>query len=542
MAIDFPNSPSTNDTYTVNGRTYTWNGEKWLRTKPELTSVVPTLTISSDLTVDTDTLHVDATNNRVGIGTSSPSKELDVHGASNPEVRILSTDASDPALVFGDSVDGARGSIYYDTSDDRLIFRGYDNANRMTIDSSGNVGIGTTSPARGPLHLHTPSTAATELHLTNTESGSTSGDGFTLFYDDATNGAGLWMREAGPLRFATNNSEKMRILSDGKVGIGTMTPSAELEVASTSPQVTFTDTDGVASGAISSMLHFDHASGTAGQVGFGTTAGNMISWSIGGNYYSGSQYASGNHYFRAGGSDKMALLSNGNFGIGTTTPGYKLDVNGALAIGNTSQIFTNWGSGSDIDGLLPGSTFGGVMYTNTSGHFAIGIRNNDTADSFSIVSGGSNSGGYTSNTTFDLLVANFRGDGNGSIAGTWTTSASDERLKTVTGTITEPLTKISALEGFYFTWNDVASELGLPDADVVQVGVSAQSVLSVMPEAVRTAPISQGKAYETEYYTVMYERLVPLLIEGVKAQQTQIDALTAQNAALTTRIEALEAN
>ncbi len=542
MAIDFPNSPSTNDTYTVNGRTYTWNGEKWLRTKPELTSVVPTLTISSDLTVDTDTLHVDATNNRVGIGTSSPSKELDVHGASNPEVRILSTDASDPALVFGDSVDGARGSIYYDTSDDRLIFRGYDNANRMTIDSSGNVGIGTTSPARGPLHLHTPSTAATELHLTNTESGSTSGDGFTLFYDDATNGAGLWMREAGPLRFATNNSEKMRILSDGKVGIGTMTPSAELEVASTSPQVTFTDTDGVASGAISSMLHFDHASGTAGQVGFGTASGNMISWSIGGNYYSGSQYASGNHYFRAGGSDKMALLSNGNFGIGTTTPGYKLDVNGALAIGNTSQIFTNWGSGSDIDGLLPGSTFGGVMYTNTSGHFAIGIRNNDTADSFSIVSGGSNSGGYTSNTTFDLLVANFRGDGNGSIAGTWTTSASDERLKTVTGTITEPLTKISALEGFYFTWNDVASELGLPDEDVVQVGVSAQSVLSVMPEAVRTAPISQGKAYETEYYTVMYERLVPLLIEGVKAQQTQIDALTAQNAALTTRIEALEAN
>ena len=541
MAIDFPNSPSTNDTYTVNGRTYTWNGEKWLRTKPELTSVVPTLTISSDLTVDTDTLHVDATNNRVGIGTSSPSKELDVHGASNPEVRILSTDASDPALVFGDSVDGARGSIYYDTSDDRLIFRGYDNANRMTIDSSGNVGIGTTSPARGPLHLHTPSTAATELHLTNTESGSTSGDGFTLFYDDATNGAGLWMREAGPLRFATNNSEKMRILSDGKVGIGTMTPSAELEVASTSPQVTFTDTDGVASGAISSMLHFDHASGTAGQVGFGTASGNMISWSIGGNYYSGSQYASGNHYFRAGGSDKMALLSNGNFGIGTTTPGYKLDVNGALAIGNTSQIFTNWGSGSDIDGLLPGSTFGGVMYTNTSGHFAIGIRNNDTADSFSIVSGGSNSGGYTSNTTFDLLVANFRGDGNGSIAGTWTTSASDERLKTVTGTITEPLTKISALEGFYFTWNDVASELGLPDEDVVQVGVSAQSVLSVMPEAVRTAPISQGKAYETEYYTVMYERLVPLLIEGVKAQQTQIDALTAQNAALTTRIEALEA-
>ncbi len=98
------------------------------------------------LVVDTDVLVVDKTNNRVGIGTTSPSKELDVHGASNPEVRILSTDASDPSLVFGDSADGARASIYYDTSQNKLLFRGYNNANRMAIDSSGNVGIGDTAP------------------------------------------------------------------------------------------------------------------------------------------------------------------------------------------------------------------------------------------------------------------------------------------------------------------------------------------------------------------------------------------------------------
>jgi hypothetical protein len=104
----------------------------------------------------------------------------------------------------------------------------------LHVDATNNrVGIGTTSPARGPLHLHTPSTDPTELHFTNTESGSGGGDGFTLFYDDTTNGAGVWLREAGPLRFATNGSEKVRIKSDGKVGIGTTSPVAGLDIATT---------------------------------------------------------------------------------------------------------------------------------------------------------------------------------------------------------------------------------------------------------------------------------------------------------------------
>jgi hypothetical protein len=81
-------------------------------------------------------------NGKVGIGTTTPNKELDVHGASNPEIRILSTDASDPALVFGDSVDGARASIYYDTSANQLQIRGYNNSSRIQVESDGRVAIG----------------------------------------------------------------------------------------------------------------------------------------------------------------------------------------------------------------------------------------------------------------------------------------------------------------------------------------------------------------------------------------------------------------
>ena len=93
---------------------------------------------------------------------------------------------------------------------------------------------------------------------------------------------------------------------------------------------------------------------------------------------------------------------------------------------------------------------------------------------------------------------------------------SDDRLKIRLGTIINALEKVSSLSGFYYTANDIAKDLGYDDK--VRIGVSAQEVQEVLPEAVVPAPI------DDKYLTVQYEKLVPLLIEAIKELNNKIDS------------------
>ena len=153
-----------------------------------------TLTITGDLTVDTDTLFVDSTNNRVGIGTSSPSQPLHVVGGAvefqNTQSTYLQVNPTDTHLYTG----GAHPLRF-----------GTNSAERMRIDSSGNVGIGTSSPVT---QLHVSGTNAV-LNITrstkniylnpNYGNGNVYG---TIEYDLA-------------MAFNTAGSERMRIDDSG---------------------------------------------------------------------------------------------------------------------------------------------------------------------------------------------------------------------------------------------------------------------------------------------------------------------------------------
>ena len=125
--------------------------------------------------------------------------------------------------------------------------------------------------------------------------------------------------------------------------------------------------------------------------------------------------------------------------------------------------------------------------------------------------------------------------GDVEIVGTLSGGSSDRRLKKNLVKIETPLEKISKLTGYNFDWNDNVIELGFtPKHATNDVGLIAQDVQEVVPQAVSPAPFDRSNKFETDkdksrsgenYLTVQYDKLVPLLVEAIKELKAEIDAL-----------------
>ena len=96
---------------------------------------------------------------------------------------------------------------------------------------------------------------------------------------------------------------------------------------------------------------------------------------------------------------------------------------------------------------------------------------------------------------------------------------SDVNLKKDIVAITDPIAKVMSLRGVTFRPNQTALDLGITDKE--EVGVIAQEVEAVLPQLVTPSAFAG-------YKTVKYDKLTALLLEAVKAQQLQIDALRAE--------------
>lgn len=199
-----------------------------------------------------------------------------------------------------------------------------DLGNSNLFQSGTNVGIGTTAPSEA-LSLSTGS-ANPKIQLGSSPGTVIGLGGNYLGTGSGTDGNMILRNDAGNILFGFLGSEKVRMQSDGKVGIGTTAPSELLSLttgAANNPKIQFGTSPGTAIGLGGNYL----GSGSA-------TDGNMI-----------LRNDSGNILFGFGGIERVRMQSDGNVGIGTTNATAKLDVSGTVKA--TALV----GNGAGLTGL-----------------------------------------------------------------------------------------------------------------------------------------------------------------------------------------------
>jgi hypothetical protein len=158
---------------------------------------------------------IDSSEN-VGIGTSSPAYELDVKSSGEADIRIDSATGNDGALRFAENGTNVF-TMYHDAANSALAF--YDNANtseRLRIDSSGNVGIGTSSPNAVTNYTGLTLNNATYGGFIDIENNGT----HTFRLLSNTTASYIGTIESDPLVFNTADTERMRIDSSGNLLVG----------------------------------------------------------------------------------------------------------------------------------------------------------------------------------------------------------------------------------------------------------------------------------------------------------------------------------
>ena len=522
-------------------------------------------------------------NGNVGIGTTSPAQKLDVDG----DIALKGTAVFNfvsPALTIGDIAGtDSVNSLKLTTADDSTT---------VYLDDGGNVGIGTTSPegkldVNGAIIAGADGGTAGTLALTDRYAGDDhlasigflrSSGGTYIGYGVKQEGSSDWTSTfdnfSGKRNYlaidedsikiayaaaqqttvgdAVTLSEKFRFnLANGRLGIGTTAPATKLHAVGTTGEVirvssAETTTGAVDTGAYVSLGGHDGVNPrTFGYLGGFKENGTSGNYS---GYLSLATRANGGTS-----TEKMRITSSGNVGIGTSSPNYKLDVNGDIALKGTSVFNLNSAAltigdtaGTDSVTTLKLTTAGDstTVYLDDDGNVGINTATpsyNLTVDSgtndIGILTASSDSGsyvGFLDNATSTIpkigAVGNklildasqyvgikrtdpsYALDVSGTIRATGDVIAySDARVKENVETIPNALDKVKAMRGVGY--NKIGEQKR-------SIGVIAQEMIEVMPEVV-----SQD---EQGMYSVAYGNLVGVLVEAMKEQQKQIDELKAQ--------------
>ena len=500
------------------------------------------LTVTGDAVIDTTTLVVDSTNNRVGVLTASPATALDVTGTVTADgltvdadvstfngatvnIDLMESDTTNANTRFRQSASGlsiqtvndaassATNRMRIDHTTGDISFRADDGTtDALFFDASTQrLGLGTTSPAT-PIHTYSTSTAINRFEV-----GSTSDSGIRVM-----NTAGDYSiyTAGGSLRFADNSASEVMRFSSGNVGIGT-SPSYPLHVQTTSQVV----------GAFISTSNDPQI-----YVGDAVSADNA--------FIMGYDRADNRGYLTvAGDSDSVFTIANGgSVGIGTTSGNETLNVNGAIGVSGASAAFgggveralmdytgsvVRFGHVNGASGSAKPVTFlvagGEKARLDASGNFFVGGTSENAEGSFSVRPNTTNGAALvqfnraSTTATSQPLVFYNGGSGVGFISytntGTTYNTGSDRRLKSNIQDAASASDKIDAIQVRQFDWN--------ADDSHQDYGLIAQELQPIEPMAVT------GDADSDEMMGVDYSKLVPMLIKEIQELRSRVAALEA---------------
>jgi hypothetical protein len=422
----------------------------------------------------------DASAESLGIGTSSPDKILHIKTAVNNTafVRIEST-ATDsyPTLSLKNDAREYQLTAHGPLGDKFTIYDGTAGAHRFVIDSSGNVGIGTSLPTNGKLVIEESGTSVgstIRLIGTNT-SGSTSQVSHITSYQPAGGAA-----EASALDFKVRGTDPyatpstvMTLLGGGNVGIGTSSPDTLLHLSDTAGGAVIrlerNDTT-IASTDVYGEIQFE---------GQDTSAGSAAG--IRGKILGVAEGVTG----------EMALAFQTAGGYSSSTERMRIDSSGNLLVGTTDTVIWNDTSG---EGVVIGPN--AIQVARASDTCL--LLNRQSTDGL-------------------LQVFASRGVQVGSISvdvsSTAYNTSSDQRLKENITDANDAGDKIDAIKVRQYDWK--------VDGSHQDYGMIAQELLEVAPEAVHQPEDSE------EMMGVDYSKLVPMLIKEIQSLRNRVAQLEA---------------
>jgi hypothetical protein len=398
-----------------------------------------TIDANGNVNIDSNTLYVDAANNRVGLGTSSPSDLLTVgaEATSNNYIRVNSANNTTAGIKFYADQSTLKGyNVGYDGSVNLFFIKSDVNgtiADRFIINDSGNVGIGTTSPTK---KLQVEDTSATSTStfanvIARFVSAASNGDSNIQFSNGVNASANIGIAGGANLYFGLDGTERARIDTSGRLLVGTSTARSNYYSSVTPGGIQ------VESGAQSLFQNSNNATGSALYLGKsrGTTAnsntvvqaddqlGTVIFFGADGtNVWPGAQigaFVDGT----PGANDMPGRLVFSTTADGASSPTERMRItqDGIVSINHSASFSSGNTTLSSHNSVVNGHS---CVLTNSNGSF-----NADGYGLFGINAiRSANSGfafaGFYSGNASDKEFG-FRGDGNGYCDGSWNGGGAD---------------------------------------------------------------------------------------------------------------------